>query len=147
MPAKSKSVDAYLAGLPDSQRTVLARVRETVRKNLPKGYEELMQGNYIAYVIPLSRFPDTYNGHPLWYVALASQKNYYSLYMMAPYGDEKELAQLRNGFKRADKKLDMGKSCIRFKKLEDLPLDVIGESVARIPVDDYIRRYLSVKPK
>jgi hypothetical protein len=147
MPAKPKSVDDYVAGLPENQRAVLEPVRNTVRKNLPKGYEEILQGKYISYVIPLSRFPNTYNGQPLWYVALAAQKNYYTLYLMAPYGDKKELARLQEGFRKAGKKLDMGKSCIRFRKLEDLPLDVIGESVARIPAEDYIRRYESVKRK
>jgi len=147
MPAIATSVDEYLAGLPENQRAVLEPVRDTVRQNLPKGYEEVMQGKFIAYVIPLSRYPKTYNGHALQYVALAAQKNYYALYLMAPYGDEKELAQLRNGFEKAGKKLDMGKSCIRFRKLEDLPLDVIAESVARTSVDDYIRGYESVKRK
>jgi uncharacterized protein YdhG (YjbR/CyaY superfamily) len=147
MVTKPASVDSYLAGLPAEHRSVLSAVRDTVRKNLPKGYEETMQGKLIAYVIPLSRFPNTYNGHPLWYIALAVQKNYYSLYLMAPYGDPKELKTIQEGFRKAGKKLDMGKSCIRFRKLEDLPLDVIGESVARVPVDEYIRRYESVKRK
>ena len=141
------TVDEYLATLPETQQSVLARVRDTVRKNLPKGYEEVMYGKFIAYVIPLSRFSKTYNGHPLQYVALAAQKNYYSLYLMVPYGDSGELAQLRDGFRKAGKKLDMGKSCVRFKKLDDLPLDVIGESIARTSVDDYIRKYESVKGK
>lgn len=147
MPAKAMTVDEYLASLPETQRSVLARVRDTVRKHLPRGYEELMQGKFIAYVIPLSRFSRTYNGHPLQYVAIAAQKNYYSLYLMVPYGDRKELAQLQDGFRKAGKKLDMGKSCIRFRKLDDLPLHVIGQSVARISVDDYIRRYELVKAK
>jgi hypothetical protein len=147
MAATTTSVDEYLAGLPENHRSVLERVRNTVRKNLPKGYQEVMYGKFIAYVIPLSRYSETYNGQALQYVALASQKNNFSLYMMAPYGDDKELAQLQNGFKKAGKKLDMGKSCIRFKKLEDLPLDVIGESVARTSVDDYIRKYEAVKRK
>ena len=147
MPATATSVDEYLAGLPENQRAVLEPVRDTIRKNLPNGYQEVIQGKFITYVIPLSRYPKTYNRQPLQYVALAPQKNYYTLYMMVPYADEKELAQLQNGFKKAGKKLDMGKSCIRFKKLEDLPLDVIGESVARTSVDDYIRGYESAKRK
>lgn len=146
MPATT-SVDEYLAGLPESQRSVLEPVRDTVRTNLPKGYQEVMHGKFIAYVIPLSRYSNTYNGHPLQYVAITSQKNYFSLYLMVPYGDKKELAQLQDGFRKAGKKLDMGKSCIRFKKLEDLPLDVIAESVARTSVDDYIRGYEAVKRK
>ena len=147
MPATTTSVDEYLAGLPENQRSVLERVRDTVRQNLPKGYQEVMYGKFIAYVIPLSRYSNTYNGQALHYVALASQKNYFTLYLMAPYGDKKELAQLQNGFRNAGKKLDMGKSCIRFKKIDDLPLDVIGESVARTSVDDYIRKYEAVKRK
>jgi hypothetical protein len=144
---KQITVDEYLGSLPENHRVVLEPVRETVRRNLPKGYQETMQGKFISYVIPLSRYPKTYNGHALWYVAITVQKNYYSLYLMAPYGDEKELSHLQEGFKRAGKKLDMGKSCIRFKKLDDLPLDVIGASVARVPVDEYVRRYESVKRK
>lgn len=144
---KSVTVDDYLAGLSDNQRAALEPVRETVRKNLPRGYEEVMQGKYIAYVIPLSRFSKTYNGHALQYVALGAHKSYYTLYLMAPYGDRKELSKLQEGFRKAGKKLDMGKSCIHFKKPEDLPLDVIGESVARTSVDEYIRRYESARQK
>lgn len=141
-------VTEYLDSLPDEDRKVLSTVRKTIRKNLPKGYEEtLYYGKYITYVIPLSRFPKTYNGHPLSYVGLAKQKNYYTLYMMVPYGDPKELARFKEGFAQAGKKLDMGKSCVHFTKIDDLPLDVIGESVARYPVDEYIRRYEMVKRK
>jgi hypothetical protein len=147
MKATVTTVNSYLAGLPAEQRKVLSAVRDTIRKNLPSGYEEMMQGKIIAYVVPLSRFPKTYNGHPLWYVALAAQKNYYTVHMMAPYGSPKELAKIQAGFKKAGKKLDMGKACIRFKKLEDLPLDVIGESVAGLPAEEYIRRYIEVKRK
>jgi hypothetical protein len=142
------TVTEYLESLPENDRQTLSAVRSTIKENLPKGYEEIFYGGkYIAYVIPLARFPKTYNGHPLQYVALAKQKNYYTLYMMVPYGDPKELARFKEGFAKAGKKLDMGKSCVHFKKLDDLPLDVIGESVARFPVDEYIRRYEMVKRK
>src|SRR5947207_11155683 len=142
MPKKTTpSVDDYLAGLPADDRKVLSPVRDTIRKNLPAGYEEVLQGRFISYVIPLSRLGKTYNGQPLWYIALAIQKNYYTVHMMAAYGDAKELARIQQGFKQAGKKLDMGKACIRFKKLEDLPLDVIGECVAAVPAEGYIRRY------
>ena len=145
MTATAATVNSYLAGLPAEQRKVLSAVRDTIRKKLPSGYEEVLQGKFISYVVPLSRFPKTYNGQPLWYVALTVQKNYYTFYMMAPYGSPKELAKIQTGFKKAGKKLDMGKACIRFKKLEDLPLDVIGESVAGVPAEEYIRRYIEVK--
>lgn len=143
----TRSVDDYLAGLPADDRKVLSTVRDTIRKNLPTGYEEILQGRFISYVIPLSRLPKTYNGQPIWYVALARQKNYYTVHMMAAYGDSKELARIQNGYKKAGKKLDMGKACIRFKKLEDLPLDVIGESVASVPAEGYIRRYEASRKK
>lgn len=135
------SVDDYLAGLPANDRKIMSAVRDTVRKNLPTGYEEVLQGRYISYVIPLSRFPKTHNKQPIWYIALAIQKNYYTVHMMAAYGDSKSLALIQNGFKKAGKKLDMGKACIRFKKLEDIPLDVIGKSVASVPAEGYIKRY------
>ena len=141
------TVDSYLAGLSAEQRKVLSPVRDTIRKNLPKGYEEMMLGKFVAYVIPLSRLPKTYNGHPLMYAALAVQKNYYSLYLMVPYGSATELAKIQEGFKKAGKKLDMGKSCIHFKKVDDLPLDVIGESIARVPAEEYVRQYEMVKGK
>jgi hypothetical protein len=141
MATTRASVDDYLAGLPPDDRKVMSAVRDTIRKNLPTGYEEILQGRYISYVIPLSRFPKTHNKQPIWYIALAIQKNYYTVHMMAAYGDSKSLARIQNGFKKAGKKLDMGKACIRFKKIEDLPLDVIGESVASIPAEGYIKRY------
>jgi len=147
MPASNTSVNGYLTSLPADQRKVVSVVRETIRKNLPPGYKEMMQGKFISYVIPLSRLPDTYNGHALMYAALAVQKNYYSVHLLAAYGSPKELGKIQEGFKKAGKKLDMGKACIRFKKLDDLPLDVIGESVARVPAEEYIRRYESVKRK
>jgi len=147
MTAKATTVNSYLAGLPADQRKVLSAVRDTIRKNLPSGYEEVLQGKYISYVVPLSRFPKTYNGHPLWYVSLVPQKNYYALHMVALYGSPEELAKVQAGYKKAGKRLDMGKACIRFKKLEDLALDVIGKSVAGVPMEEYIRRYVVAKSK
>jgi hypothetical protein len=143
----SPAVAKYLEGLPAEKRTVVAAVRDTIRRNLPSGYEEVVQGKLIAYVVPLSRLPKTYNGHPLWYAALAPQKNYFTVHLMTAYGDSKELAFLEDGFAKAGKKLDMGKACIRFRRLDDLPLDVIGESIARVPMESYVRRYEAVKRK
>jgi hypothetical protein len=95
----------------------------------------------LNYGIPLSRFPNTYNGQPLCYAALAAQKNYCSLYLMSVYGDKKHEAKLRDGFKAAGKKLDMGKSCVRFKSSDDLPLDVVGDLIASVPVEKWIAIY------
>jgi hypothetical protein len=113
-------------------------VRDVVRSRLPKGYEEVASGAFTVWQVPLSTFPDTYNGKPLWYCALAPQKNYLSLYMMSVYGSPKLEKQLREGFKAAGKKLDMGKSCITFRSADDLALDVIGDIVAAISVDEWI---------
>jgi hypothetical protein len=91
--------------------------------------------------VPLSRLPDTYNGEPLSYVALGSQKNYMSLYLMNIYGDPKAAKWFKSAYKASGKKLDMGKSCVRFNKVEDLPLDVVAEAVGRTPMEDWIRIY------
>jgi hypothetical protein len=136
--SKATTVSAYLKELPAERRAVISTVRDVVRKNLPKGYREAMSFGMIAYEIPLETYPDTYNGHPLAYVALAAQKNYYTLYLMGAYADPKVGKSLAPQFKARGKKLDMGKSCLRFKSLDDLPLDVIGNVIAAIPVDQMV---------
>jgi Domain of unknown function (DU1801). len=141
------AVGDLLDELPAEKRKVVSAVRDAIRKNLPPGYEEVVHGKVIAYVVPLTRLPKTYNGHPLWYAALAAQKNYFTVHLMTAYGDAKELAFIREGFKKSGKKLDMGKACIRFKSLEDLPLDVIGNSIARVPMDAYVDRYEASRRK
>jgi hypothetical protein len=113
-------------------------VRKTIRRHLPKGYEETVTKNMLVYQVPLDRYSDTYNGHPLWYAALASEKSYLSLHLMPIYGDKMLARRLEEGFRLAGKKLNMGKACIRFKSADDLPLDVIGEIVAAIPVDRWV---------
>ena len=106
-----------------------------MKKHLPKGYKEQIGWGAITYAVPLKMLPDTYNGEPLCYAAIAAQKNYYSLYLMGVYGDPKQSKWLADEFKKRGKKLDMGKSCLRFKSLDDLPLDVVGEVIASTPMD------------
>jgi len=132
------TVAAYLASLPADRRAEVARVRRVITKHLPKGYKEAMGWGMIMYGVPLKVYPDTYNGHPLCYAALAAQKNYTSLYLMSVYGSKPLLAELKAGFKKAGKKLDMGKSCIHFKRADDLALDTIGKLIARLPVSKYV---------
>jgi hypothetical protein len=133
------TVDEYLASLPDDRRAALARVRAVVKKHLPKGYAEYMTPTMgIMWAVPLRDYPDTYNGHPLGYVALASQKNYASLYLMAAYGDPVHAQRLKDGFRQAGKKLDMGKACIRFKDAGDLDLPAIADIIASTPVTKWI---------
>lgn len=141
------SVDEYLAGLPDDDRTVIAAVRKVIRKNLPKGYTEAMANGMIGYGIPLARYPKTYNKQPLSYAALAVQKNHYALYLMGAYADAAQGRMLEEGFRKAGRKLDVGKSCLRFKSLDDLPLDVIGRVIAAMPVERYIEIYEASRKK
>jgi ribosomal protein L16/L10AE len=120
---------------------VFAAVRDMIVRCLPAGYRECMGFGMINYVIPLERYPKTYNGQPLGYVALAAQKNHFALYLMCVYMNPEREAWLREAFAKAGKKLDMGKSCVRFKKLDDLPLEALGELIAATPPESYIERY------
>ena len=139
MAAKSSpTVTGFLAALPDDRRKELARVRAVVRRNLPKGYEEAISSGMLVYQVPLERYPDTYNGHPLWYVALASEKSYLSLHLMPIYADMAAQKRLTDAFRAAGKKPNMGKACVRFKTADDLPLDAIGELVGSLPVERWI---------
>ena len=135
--SRAATVEEYLESLPEDRRAVVAAVREVILKNLPKGYQETMNWGVISYEIPLSRYPTTYNKQPLMYAGLAAQKNYFAVYVMTAYSPELE-AWFRAEFKKAGKKLDMGKCCVRFRKLDDLPLDVIGKLIARTPPEKYI---------
>jgi hypothetical protein len=137
----AKTVNEYLASLPAERRDAIARVRAVVRDNLPPGFEEGMQYGMISWFVPLSRLAETYNGQPLALASLASQKQSMSLYLMGLYGDPDERARFEAAYRAAGKKLDMGKSCLRFRKVEDLPLDVIGDAISRIGVDRFVEHY------
>jgi hypothetical protein len=141
MPQKEAATPAaYLASVEPTQRKQLETVRRVIKRSLPKGYREGMNWGAIVYEVPLSSYPDTYNGRPLCYVALAAQKGYCSLYLMGVYGSRSLKEELQNGFRSAGKKLKMGKSCVRFRAADELPLDVIGGIVAKVPVDEFIAR-------
>ena len=145
--SKAATVSAYLKSLPPERRRVVSTVREVVLKNLPTGYRESMGFGYITYGVPLETYPGTYNGQPLCYAGLAAQKNHYALYLMGAYADPTKGKRLAAEFRKRGKKLDMGKSCLRFKTLEDLPLDVIGDMIASIPPDEWIEHFEKTRPK
>ncbi|HUM03754.1 MAG TPA: DUF1801 domain-containing protein [Thermoanaerobaculia bacterium] len=147
MQSAATTVAGYLAELPKEKRAVLSAVRKVIRKNLPRGYREEMGWGMITYAIPLEQYPETYNGQPLCYAALAAQKNHFGLYLTCAYGDPGQEKKLRDGFRKAGKKLDMGKSCVRFHRLEDLPLEVIGEVIAATPPEAFIARYEASRAK
>ena len=139
--SKAATVDQYLDELPAERREVVSTMRDLVRRNLPKGYAETMNWGMISYELPLARYPKTYNGQPLSYVALAAQKNYYALYLMGAYQGSEQAKQLAAAFERAGKKLDMGKACLRFKKLDDLPLDAVARTIASTPPEQFIAQF------
>ncbi len=147
MQSKAKTVDQYLGELPDDRREALQAVRAVVLKNLPKGYEEGMQYGMIGYFVPHSVYPPGYHcdpKQPLPFAGLASQKHHMSIYLMCIYGDQQHAAWFRKAWVASGKKLDMGKSCVRFKKLDDVPLKVIGEAIRRVPAKKFIDHYESV---
>ncbi|NUO74987.1 MAG: DUF1801 domain-containing protein [Lysobacter sp.] len=135
------TVSAYLAALAPERRAVVAAVRDLVNAHLPDGYVEEMAFGMIGWNIPLARYPKTYNKQPLNYAALAAQKNGYSLYLNCVYADSERDARLRAAYARAGRKLDMGKSCLRFKSLDDLLQDEIAGIVASTSVEQYIAMY------
>ncbi len=147
MAKKAATVAEYLNGLTPERRDAIEQVRNVILDNLPKGYQESLTYGVLSYEVPLSRLPDTYNGQPLSYVALGSQKNYMSLYLMNIYGDPKAARWFKSAYKAKGKKLDMGKSCVRFKTVEDLPLDLVAEVVGRTPIEDWIRIYRESRAK
>ena len=135
------TVDEYLAELSDDRRTAISAVRDVILANLPDGYDEAMRWGMISYEVPLERHPDTYNGQPLSYAALASQARYMSVYLNDVYADPGSESWFTTAYEATGKKLDMGTSCVRFKRLDDLPLDVIGQAIARTSVDEFLSRY------
>ena len=144
MQSKSATVDEYLSALPDDRRKAFDAVRRVFLDNLDGGYEEGMQYGMIGYYVPHSVYPAGYHcdpKQPLPFAGLASQKNHMSLYLMCVYNDESHLLWFRQAWAASGKKLDMGRSCVRFKKLEDLALEVIAEAVKRVPAKAYVEHY------
>ena len=139
--SNASTVEEYLAELPEERRAVIAQVRDFVRTNLPKGYEENINWGAITYEIPLSRYPKTYNRQPLAFASLAAQKNHYALYLMCLYDGSDRAKTFADEFRKAGKKLDMGKSCVRFKRVEDLHLPAIAKVIAETPPEKYIEIY------
>ena len=145
--SRATTVAKYLEELPPDRREVVKAMRKLVLDNLPEGYVESMSFGMIGYEIPLERYPDTYNGRPLAYVSIAAQKSHYAFYLMGVYADSKEEKALRAAFEKAGKKLDLGKSCLRFKKLEDVVLPAVGRVVAGTTPVQYIALYEKSRKK
>lgn len=141
MQSKAPTVEAYLDSMPVDRKKAIESVRKVIRKNLDKGFREGMQYGMIGYYVPHSLYPPGYHCTPeipLPFAGLASQKNYMSLYVMSTYGND---TWLRKEWAKTGKKLDMGKCCIRFKKLDDLPLELVGTLIKQWTVKSYIEYY------
>jgi len=153
MTSTAATVEEYLRSLPADRRAAISTVRATILAHLPAGYEERMGYGMIAYVVPHTLYPAGYHCDPkmpLMLANLGSQKNHMAMYLMTVYGDPATEKWFRQAWTATGKKLDMGKACVRFRKIEDVPLAVIGQLIARVPVKEYIARmekFLATRPK
>ncbi len=144
MKSNAKTVKEYLASLPADRRVAIEAVREVILANLDKDYEEGMSYGAIGYYVPHRVYPPGYHCDPrltLPFAGLGSQKHYMALGIMSNYGGSAEEKRFRAAWLKTGKKLDMGKCCVRFKKLEDVPLEVVGESIRRMPAKKFIEQY------
>jgi uncharacterized protein YdhG (YjbR/CyaY superfamily) len=145
MQSTATSVEEYFDFLPEDRQKPMKELRKVIKNNLPKGFKEVMSYGMVGYVVPHSIYPDGYHCDPklpLPFMCLASQKNFISFYHMGVYSDKKILDWFTSEYaKRSKGKLDMGKSCIRFKKPDQIPFELIGELVSKISVEDWIRTY------
>ena len=147
MKSEEKTVAGYIASLPEIRADVISEIRDLVNKNIKSGFEETMRWGMITWEIPLSIYPNTYNKQPLYYIGLAAQKNNYSLYLMSCYVSEKEGKEFEAAYKSSGKKMDIGKSCVRFKNVTDLPLPLIIKYIKRYSVKEFIAIHDSYRRK
>jgi uncharacterized protein YdhG (YjbR/CyaY superfamily) len=151
MQSSETSVDDYLASLPEERREAINALRKTILKNLPKGFKEVISYGMIGYVVPHTKYPAGYHCDPklpLPFMNIASQKNFVAVYHMGIYSNPKLLKWFTEGYAKQSKtKLDMGKSCIRFKKLDQIPFELIGELSSKMSPDQWIKRYESAIKK
>jgi len=136
--SEAGSVEQFLSELPEERRSIIAAVRAVVLANLPSGIVETMNWGMISYEVPLDIVPDTYNGQPLSYAGLASQKQHCALYLMSVYGSDDVRREFESAYESSGKKMNIGKSCVRFRRLEDLPLDVVAKAVAAVSLEQFI---------
>ena len=141
------TVNQWLASVPAERKDAISAVRATVNEYLPEGCEETVDWGMLAWVVPLATLPNTHNGNPLMLAALGAHTKRMTIYLMSVYGDPKIRKEFETAYKETGKKLDMGGSCVHFKTLDDLPLDVVGHTIARVAVDEYIERYQHARTK
>lgn len=141
MRSEAATVEEYLASLPEERRQATEAVRKVVLANLPDGYAETMNWGMIAYEVPLATYPDTYNKRPLMYAGLASHKSYMVLYLTSVYVLPGAAEEFERAYRATGRRYDMGKSCVRFRRLDDLPLDLVGRTIAAVDVPTFIQHF------
>lgn len=150
MQSKAKTVTEYLKELPAERREALSVIRKVILDNLPEGFKEGIQYGMIGYFVPLELYPKGYLDdpeQPLPFAALASQKNHMAVYLMGIYGDKKNEEWFKKEYKKTGKKMNVGKSCVRFTKLDDVPLELIGQVIAKASVKEWIKRYEAARTR
>lgn len=147
MKSSAKTVDQYLTEVEPDKREMIRQVRDVINQSLPSGYEETMEYGMISWSVPLERFSGTYNSRPLMYAALAAQKRYVSLYLMCTYSSDERRRRFEEQLRASGSKAGLGKSCVIFKSIEDLPLDLVAETIASTPVDDFVADYEAATSK
>ena len=145
MHNSATTIDDYVAQLPEERKQAIASIRDVILRNLAAGYEEVIAWGMITYQVPISTFADTYNKQPLMYAGVANQKNHFSVYLNGLYFDASYEDDFRAAYQATGKRLDMGKSCLRFRHLEDVPLELIGAEIARLSVADFIQQYQKIR--
>lgn len=134
----AKTPQEYIDSLPEDRRDTIKKLRTLIRKHLPKGYKEQMRWGFICYEVPLSACPDTYNGEPLMYAAIAAQKRHYGIYMCGIYVIPRVFKKLTNEWKKRSTRLDIGKSCIRIQSWEKSEPDLIADAIASVSMEEFI---------
>jgi uncharacterized protein YdhG (YjbR/CyaY superfamily) len=147
MRSEAKTVSEYINSLPEDRKQAIEKIRKVVLDNLPKGIEENMNWGMIVYEVPLSVYPDTYNKQPLMFAALASQKNHMAVYLSGIYAHDELREKFIADYKETGKRMDLGKSCVRFRKIDDLPLDLVGKAISAMDMKEFINIYNEVTSK
>ena len=140
MRSNTTDIGSYLAELTDESRNAIETVRQIILANLPAGFEEVINWGMITYQVPLQEYPHTYNGKPLMYAALASQKNHMALYLTSIYANDSSRQTFEAAYRQTGKRYDVGKSCVRFRRLDDLPLELIARTISSCPMPEFIRQ-------
>ena len=147
MKSSATIVEEYLKELTPERRIAIETVRKVILDNLPPGYEEAMNWGMIAYQVPLATYPDTYNGQPLMYAALASQKKHMAVYLTAIYLDDGARERFEADYLQTGKRMDAGKSCVRLRKLDDVPLELIGRAISYMEMAEFVSRMKALRSR